>query len=225
MNNYTFLDSLSFLDGSLASVSEDLHRSGHSFDLIDKCGLSKCGQTGNYDPEAKRLLLRKGVFPYEFVESKVQMEKTTKLPPKEAFYSRLTGSHISDEDYKHAQDVFDFFQCDNLLQYCQLYCCLDVVLLAESVLAFRKEVLTEFGLDTFHFISLPQLAYQCMLLLTGANLQYLYDVDMALMLESGIRGGTCFIANRYAKAGPSRRNAKVGPSRMIVPMDANNLCE
>ena len=31
----------------------------------------------------------------------------TSLPPKEAFYSKLNMSHISDNDYKHAQEDLD----------------------------------------------------------------------------------------------------------------------
>jgi len=32
-----------------------------------------------------------------------------KLPPKEAFYSILNDEHISDEDYKHAQNVWNTY--------------------------------------------------------------------------------------------------------------------
>ena len=36
------------------------------------------------------------------------------LPPKEALYSKLTKSHVSDEDYEHAKKVWDAFECENL---------------------------------------------------------------------------------------------------------------
>ena len=48
-----------------------------------------------------RLLLRKGVYPYEYMSSWDKFAET-KLPPKEAFYSNLYISDISKYDYEHA---------------------------------------------------------------------------------------------------------------------------
>ena len=48
------------------------------------------------------LLLRKGVYPYECMDSWEKFDGTT-LPPKEDFYSKLNLEDISDEDYAHAQ--------------------------------------------------------------------------------------------------------------------------
>ena len=37
----------------------------------------------------------------------------TSLPPKEAFYSKLTGEGITDEDYQHAQTVCKEFNIED----------------------------------------------------------------------------------------------------------------
>ncbi|KAK3783596.1 hypothetical protein RRG08_048478 [Elysia crispata] len=60
--------------------------------------------TAHYEPDQHKcgLLLRKGVYPYEYVDSWERFEDTT-LPPKNAFYSKLSDEHISDDDYEHAQ--------------------------------------------------------------------------------------------------------------------------
>ena len=50
------------------------------------------------DDERRSLVLRKGVYPYEDMNSFERFNETS-LPPKEAFYSTLTDSHISEEDY------------------------------------------------------------------------------------------------------------------------------
>ena len=50
------------------------------------------------------LLLRKGVNTYDYVDSMRKLDETS-LPPKEAFYSKLTDEDITDEDYQHAQTV------------------------------------------------------------------------------------------------------------------------
>ena len=51
------------------------------------------------------LLLRKGVYPYEYMDSWKRFDETS-LPDKEAFYSSLNIEDITDVDYKHENNVF-----------------------------------------------------------------------------------------------------------------------
>ena len=64
------------------------------------------------------LLLRKGVFPYEDMDSWENFDETT-LPPKEAFYSNL--ENISNEDYAQAQKVWEVFEWKSCGEYHDLY--------------------------------------------------------------------------------------------------------
>ena len=48
------------------------------------------------------MLLRKGVYPYEYMDIWEKIEETA-LPPKEAFYSNLNLEDVSNEDYTHTQ--------------------------------------------------------------------------------------------------------------------------
>ena len=73
---------------------------------------------------------RKGVFPYEYIDSATRLNEN-KLPPQSAFYSKLTDSDISDEDYKHAQTVWKEFECKTLRDYLELYNESDVLILAD----------------------------------------------------------------------------------------------
>ena len=57
-----------------------------------------------YSGNQLSLLLRKGVYPYDYVDSIRKLDETS-LPPKESFYSKLTDEGITDEDYQHAQTV------------------------------------------------------------------------------------------------------------------------
>ena len=50
------------------------------------------------------LLLRNGVYPYDYVDCLKKNDEKS-LPPKESFYSKLTGEGITDEDYQHAHRV------------------------------------------------------------------------------------------------------------------------
>ena len=52
------------------------------------------------------LLLRKGIYPYEYMDSWERFDET-KLPNKKAFYSELNLDDIIDEDYIHAKKVFE----------------------------------------------------------------------------------------------------------------------
>ena len=48
------------------------------------------------------LMIRKGVYPYEYMDGWEEFEEAS-LPPKDAFYSRLSMKGISDRDDEHAQ--------------------------------------------------------------------------------------------------------------------------
>ena len=103
------------------------------------------------------LLLRKGVYPYEYMDSWEKFDETT-LPPKEAFYSNLNLEDISDEDYAHAQKVWDVFEINNLGEYHDLYVQSDTLLLADVFENFRNKCIEIYELDPAHFLSAPGLA-------------------------------------------------------------------
>ena len=50
------------------------------------------------------MLLKKGVYPYEYMDSWEKFNETS-LPDKKAFYSELNKEGITDEDYTHAKKV------------------------------------------------------------------------------------------------------------------------
>ena len=54
------------------------------------------------------LLLRKGVYPYEYMDSWEKFDETS-IPDKKAFYSELNLEGITGEDYEHAQRVWEVF--------------------------------------------------------------------------------------------------------------------
>jgi hypothetical protein len=72
------------------------------------------------------------------------------LPPKDAFYNDLTKSHISDEDYDHAKNVWEKFEIRHMGEYHDLYLKSDVLQLADVFERFRDECLSNYGLDPAH---------------------------------------------------------------------------
>ena len=92
------------------------------------------------------LLLRKGVYPYEYIDSSEKFNGTTLLP-KEAFYSKLNLEDITDKDCIHVQKVWDVFEIKNLGEYHDLYVQSDTLLLSDVIENFRNMCLKIYELD------------------------------------------------------------------------------
>ena len=76
------------------------------------------------------LLLRKGAYPYEYIDSWERFDETS-LPNKEAFYSRLNMEDMTDVDYRHTKRVLKYFNNKNLGDYYDLHVQGDTLLLAD----------------------------------------------------------------------------------------------
>ena len=66
------------------------------------------------------LLLRKGIYRYEYIDSWKRFDETP-LPDKEAFYSSLNKEGITSVDYRHAKRVYKESKSKNLGDYYDLY--------------------------------------------------------------------------------------------------------
>lgn len=167
---FKFIDSLRFMSASL----DDLAKNLDSYPIVDK-------YFALTSPEQRRLLYRKGVFPYEWLNCKEKL-KVECLPPKESFYSTLNGSGITDQDYEHAQKVFEMFNMKSFAEYMELYMKLDVLLLADIFEAFCKMSMSAYGLDPCHYTTTPSLAWDAMLKMTNTTLELLTDIDMVRII-------------------------------------------
>ena len=206
-----FIDSFKFLQTSLSKLVENLQSSDFK----------------NLNKEIKNnssLLTRKGVYPYDYVTS-INKLKETKLPSKEAFYSKLYDEEISGEDYQHAIKVWNTFNCQTLQDYHNLYLTTDVLHLADVFENFRKTCLHHYKLDPRHYYTAPGLAWDACFKETKQELELLKDYDMLMMFEQGIRGGISHISKRYAEANNKYMKDfdESKPSTFIQYLDANNL--
>ena len=170
------------------------------------------------------LLLRKGVYPYEYMDNWERFDETL-LPSKESFYSNLNMENIDDIDYRHGNNVFKRFKLKNLGEYHDLYVQSDTLLLADVFENFRKTCLKVYELDPAHFLSLPGLAWQACLKKTNIKSELSTDYDMLLMVEEGIRRGICHSIHRHARANNKymKNYNKNEESSYIQYLDANNL--
>ena len=94
------------------------HNKEFNEDLIN--GFEKTYQLCNGDIDKFILLLRKGVYPYEYMNTLERFDEIL-LPHKEDFYNSLNIENITDADYKHPKSVFKEFKMNNLGNYHTLY--------------------------------------------------------------------------------------------------------
>lgn len=220
-NNFEILDSLSFLQASLAQLSSDLKLTNHNYHILKQTYLVR--EKGSYSKQKLEMVLSKSFFPYEYCKSYEQMMDTKRLPKIRRFYSSLSEKSITKEDHNFARKVWKSYQCKNLVDYCKLYCKIDVLLLAEVFQKFRKEMMAFSSLDPAHYISLPAYGYDSMLYITKAWIELPTDIDMVLFLEQAKRGGVSFVNNRYLSVGKIGKEGKQKTEEEIVYIDANNL--
>ncbi|XP_024867175.1 uncharacterized protein LOC112451646 [Temnothorax curvispinosus] len=171
------------------------------------------------------LLTRKGVFPYEYVDSADKLRET-ELPPHEAFYNSLTDETASESDYEHATKVWRRFCVRDLGEYSDLYLKTDdVLLLADIFENFRDACSASYGLNPAHYYTLPGYTWDAMLRYTGVRFELLTDIDMVLFMERGIRGGLSQCSLRYARANnrhvPTHDSSQ--PTTYLMYYGVNNL--
>ena len=206
-----FKDSLKFMSSSLEALVNNLP----AFKNLLKY----------FTPKQAELLKQKGFYPYEYMDSEEKFNDT-KLPPREAFYSKLSGKGITEKDYEHAGNVWISFKMKTFKEYHELYNITDVLLLADVFENFRDLCLKIYGLDPVYYFTAPQLAWDACLKMTSVKLELLSDEDMLLMFEEGIRGGISIISNRYGEANNKYMRKgfnKNKPSKYLMYLDANNL--
>ena len=210
-NHLTFLDSFQFMSSSLEKLVGNLPKKSLKY-------TSKMFKGTKFD-----LMVRKGVYPYDYMDSFDKFNSP--LPKKEEFYSILNNEHISDENYKHAQNVWNTFNLKNMGEYHDLYLQSDILLLTDVFENFRKTCLEYYKLDPCHYFTSPGLSWDAMLKMTDIKLELMTDVDMFQFIEKGLRGGISYIANRYGKANNKymKDYKKDKPSKYIMYLDANNL--
>ena len=209
-----FIDSFKFTSSSLDSLVNNLAKGGHEFWRFEKRSLKQ-----------KELLIRKGVYPYEYMDSWYKFEEK-RSPSIEDFYSKLNMSGISEKDHQHACKVWNEFGLKNMGDYHHLYLETDVILLANVFESFRKVCLDNYGLDPAHFYTAPGLAWKACLKKTGVNLELIKDPDMLLMFECGIRGGITQSVHKWANANNPYMGCEYHPLQLnnyLQYLDANNL--
>ena len=106
-----------------------------------------------------------------------------------------------------------------MLDYTELYCKLDCILLCSIFEQYRKSIYTEFQLDAAQFLGTPSLAYTCMLSTLSDDVELITDPSMiSMIVDGGIRGGLSVVNTRHEIV-DEKPDAQEG----LVYLDVNSL--
>ena len=220
-----FIDSYRFMGSALENLVKnlaELHKNLPDNVLKERFynTYRLCG--GNM--EKLKLLSRKGVYPYEYMDSWDKFGLPVQLK-KEYYYAELNDFNIDDSDIEHVKNICSTLNINNLGEYPDLYVQSDTTLLADVFENFKNNCIDVHKLDPAYYLSAPALSWQSGLKMTGKTLGLLTDENMLLLFEKCIRGGICEAVTKYEKANNKymKNYDSNKPSSYLMYVDANNL--
>ena len=158
------------------------------------------------------------------------------MPDEKCFYNSVkdettsdsaenVDGHISDKDYLTCKNIWNKFDMKNMGDYDDHYLKKDVLLLAHVFERFIDTCLQFYRVDPCYCFISPGLSWDAMLKLTGVKLEKIFDIDMYLFIEKGLRGGIPYIAKKYSKVNTKymKNYDPKKPSNFITYLDMNNL--
>ena len=89
------------------------------------------------DKDKLILLLRKGVYPYDYMDSWERFNET-KLPDKKSFYNKLNQEDITNKEHKHGRNVWKTYGMQNMGEYHDLHVQSDTIMLTDIFENFRN---------------------------------------------------------------------------------------
>ena len=136
-----FIDSYKFMSSGLDSLAKNLTG-------------KQCKYLRWFYQEDFELMQCKGVSPYEHIDNWERFEET-RLPPKEAFYSKLNMEVINEKDYNEAQQVWNIMAPEGpentLGAYHDVYLAANLLLLEDLFDTFTDTCLKKYKMDLVHF--------------------------------------------------------------------------
>ncbi|XP_066265252.1 uncharacterized protein [Branchiostoma lanceolatum] len=174
----------------------------------------------------------KGFFPYEWMDDLSKLDHT-QLPPPDAFFSKLRGSHISPDDYQHCVDVWQQQGMTTMQDFLIWYNNKDVVPMLEAIqkmAAFYKDL----GIDMFKDgISVPGLTLKYLFMNLQPNTYFTLPdkEDVFRLFKENIVGGPSIIFHRHHQKGKTYIRQKgmedIGRKpklcQKVIGFDANAL--
>lgn len=174
---FTFVDSLAFLNASLKKLTQSTPAG--AFHLTTR---------GFEDVKERELMMRKGIYPHEYITS-MDKFKETQLSPQDVFYSSPTSSvsFLPRLCVRFCAPFCGSFLLLILLLHYGLVSA-DILLLHDIFQNFRCTALSTRKLDPAHYLTPPGFSWDALLKETDIELDLLSDIDMHQFIEHGLRG-------------------------------------
>ena len=189
-SQFKFIDTLQHMSSSLDKLVDSLAKRGiGSFSHLRE-------EFPTEDPTLLPLLVKKGLYPYSYVDSFDRFEDS--IPGIEQFTNDLTEIAPSVDEYARLTSICEKLGLETVGDLHDHYVKTDVILLADVLSNYRQMGLIEYGLDPLHYATAPAFSYDAMLKMTKAEPELLHDIDMYMFLENGVRGGISTIPHRLA---------------------------
>ena len=221
----SFIDSFRFMNRSLSDLVNNLSEPNKNLSIdVLKQRFYNTYQLCQNNDEKFKLLLRKGVYPYEYMDSWEKFNLPVPLD-KKYYYSKLNDANIDDSDLDHVKNICSTFNVDNLGIYHDIFVKSDTALLADVFENFRDTCLDINKSDPACYLSAPGFSWHSCLKMAGQTLELLTDENMLLSFEKGIRGCICNAIHKYAVANNKymKNYDSSKPSSYLMYVDANNL--
>ena len=107
--------------------------------------------------EKLKLLSRKGVYPYEYMDSWDKFSLPVQVK-KEYYYAELNDFNIDDSDIEHVKKICSTLKINSLGEYHDLYVQSDTTLLADVFENFKNNCINIDKLDPAYYLSAPALS-------------------------------------------------------------------
>ena len=213
-----FIDSFKFMPCSLDKLVQSLPDS--KFSLLEHF-------YWGYTDEQRKLLKKKGNFPYSYVDSFAKLSDLS-LPSLKNWKNSLKDNQINviNEELIQLNNVFKVFNCESLKQFFELYLTGDVLQLACWFEELRSVCYNTYGLDCSQFYTTSNLSGSACLKICEPELELLTDRRILDMAERMVRGGLSSVFSSRPEVANNTMLPEFDESKdvsSIIYIDANNL--
>ena len=215
---HRFIDSFKFMPCSLDKLVQSL--TDTKFSLLDHF-------YRGYTDEQRKLLKKKGNFPYSYVDSFTKLSDLS-LPSLKNWKNSLKDNQIdvTNEELIQLNNVFKVFNCESLKQFLELYFTGDVLQLACWFEELRSVCYNTYGLDCSQFYTASNFSGSACLKVCEPELELLTDRRIIDMTERMMRGGLSSVLSSRQEVANNTMLPEFDESKdvsSIINIDANNL--
>ena len=230
--NASFIDSCSFIDGSLNDLVELICENVNDpMDLRSEIPITVDRISKTYGEELIPYLRTKQLYPYRLATCVKDLESIKEWPDKIHFYNDIKETEISDEDYSNGKEVWDILKSKfgdemSLKVLHSYYLLSDITFLADVWVYYCKRIKADFDIHPSNCITGPGLAYKAALYMGKRDLEQLSCHAQFLDFESSLRGGFVTVTKRHVICNNIELGDKYDPSKkdvFMVFIDWNSL--